>query len=129
MRRISLSIFCVVLLGVLAVPATAGTAVKSKVKVLFATDEAHGQIGVYAKLKTTLPCKEPKRKFILFNQDGKVDAMSGYSDAFIITDKVALGDTVQMKATTGTLNDNGEVIKCKGSISKDFEITELEDGG
>jgi hypothetical protein len=129
MRRISLSILCVVALGALVVPASAGTAVKSKVKILFATDEAHGQIGVYGKLKTTLPCKGPKRKFILFNEDGKVDQVTGLSDAFIITDKVALGDTVQMKATTGTLNDNGEVIKCKGSISKEFQINELENGG
>jgi hypothetical protein len=112
-----------------AVPASAGNAVKSSVKVLFATDEAHGQIGVYAKLKTSLPCKQPKRTFTLYDGGDKVDSMKGYSDAFFITDKVALGDTVQVKAKSATLAQGGERVKCKGSISDDFHITELESGG
>ena len=111
-----------------AVPASAGNAVDSSVKIKFATQEAHDQIGVYAKLKTSLPCKQPKRTFTLFDGNDKVDTMSAYSDAFFITDKVAVGDTVQIKAKSATIAAGSERVKCKGSISDPFQITELEQG-
>jgi hypothetical protein len=90
--------------------------------------EAHGQVGVYGKLKTSKPCEQPTRMFTLFDGNDKVDSMSGYSDAFFITDKVALGDTVQIKAKSVTLAQGSERVKCKGSISDPFHITELEQG-
>ena len=111
-----------------AVPASAGNSVKSSLKVKFATQEAHGQIGVYGKLKTSLPCEQPPRQFLLFDGNDKVDKMKGYSDAFFITDKVALGDTVQIKAKSITLAQGSDRVKCKGSISEPFHITELQQG-
>jgi hypothetical protein len=128
MRRI---IICAVALGgfgLLTVPALAGNAVKSEVKILFATDEAHGQVGVYGKLKTSLPCKQPERKFTLLEDGDKVDSSKGLSDAFFITDEVGLGDTVQIKATSATIAAGSERVKCKGSTSDEFVIDELEDG-
>ena len=105
-------------------PATAGKAIDSTTKIKFATKEAHGQVGIYAILKTPSECYE-KRKFILLEDGDSVASQNGFSDAFIITDNVGLGDTVQMKAKT-THSDDG--TKCKGSISKEFEIDHLESG-
>src|SRR5689334_4118286 len=121
MRKVLIGALAIAVLA--AVPAAAGNgSVKSSVKVQFATKEAHGQVGVYAKLKTSKPCEQPKREFDLFNGNDKVDSMKAYSDAFFITDKVALGDTVQVKAKSVTLAQGSERVKCKGSISDPFHI-------
>jgi hypothetical protein len=129
MKKLLVGAVLAAFVGLGAAPATAGNdTVKSSVKVLFATKEAQDQVGVYAKLKTSLPCKQPKRTFTLFDGGEKVDTMKGLSDAFFITDKVALGDTVQVKAKSATIAAGSERVKCKGSISDDFHITELESG-
>ena len=112
----------VVVVGALiVVPATARETIGSSIKIKFVSKEAHGKVGVYAVLRTPGECYET-RKFILLDEDGKVDSQNALSDAFIITDEVGLGDTVQMKAKS-TRSADGD--KCKGSISKEFEIKEL----
>lgn len=129
MRKLLVGAAIVAISGLAVAPATAGNAVKSKTKVVDVVKEAHDQVGVYAKLKTSLPCLQPKRKFLLFDQDGKADAMNGYSDTFIITSEVGIGDTIQVKTTSVTIAAGAERVKCKGSTSKEFEIAELSDGG
>jgi hypothetical protein len=122
-RRVLLCAGLAATAALTAVPATAGTAADSTVKIKFAADEARDQIGIYAVLKTARECKSPKRKFILLRDGDAVASQNGFSDAFIITDEVAVGDTVEMKAKTARAEDG---TKCKGSTSKPFEIKEQE---
>ena len=130
MRRI---ITCVAVLGglaVMVVPASAGDAVKSKTKVVAVYQEAGDTVAVYVQLKTKAPCYDPKRKFTLYNEDGKLETHNGLSDAFFKTDEVGLGDVIWAKTTSATTtSDAGDEVKCKGSTSKDFEVTEILDGG
>jgi hypothetical protein len=80
-------------------------------------------------MKTKAPCYDSKRQFTLYGEDGKIETHNGLSDAFFKTDEVGLGDTIYAKTTSATAtSDSGDEVKCKGSKSKDFEVTEIQQG-
>ncbi len=130
MRRIITCVAVLGGLGLMAMPAVAGKGVKSKTKVVGVYAEAGDTVGIYVQMKTKAPCYDPKRKFTLYDADGKLETHNGLSDAFFKTDEVGLGDVVWAKTTSATTkDDNGDQVKCKGSKSKDFEVNEIQDGG
>jgi hypothetical protein len=130
MRRTLVALVALGAGAMLVTPAVAGDAIPSKAKIVGVYDEAHDNVSVYGQIKTKAPCYDPKRKFTLSDQDGKIETHTGYSDAFFKTDEVAIGDTLQLKVSSATTEtDSGDKVKCKGSKSKDFEVTEIMDGG
>ena len=127
MRKLVPAVAVIAAAGLAVAPANAGRLVESRTKVVDVSTEAHGKVGVYAILKTRRDCYAPKRTFVLLDEDGPVDRMRGYSDVFFITDEVGVGDVIEVKSKTAIVDDSGERTKCKGSISRRFEIDRPSD--
>jgi hypothetical protein len=123
MRKVFVTALLGALVTVGVATAVAGNAIESRTKikgVYLANPD--GTLGVDAKLKTKPACKSAYRDYVLFDQDGKVTKTEGQNTAFIASDEIAIGDTIQVKAKSVRIDRD---VKCGGSISEEYEITEL----